>query len=270
MESYSVQTKTRLLSFAKKNLPFSTKDLSWTIEHGRCFVNGYVDRFLSTQLKEGDNIQIEPIIRPTFIREDDRVLYEDDFMLIYNKPAYISSPDLAELLKLTLVHRLDRDTTGVILFAKKDEKKFTDLFKKRKIDKRYYALVKGSLKKDGMFEAHVAPIKRREGAVVWGPNPDGLFSQTKFKSEKKTAFCSKICCNPITGRTHQIRLHLKLLGCPVIGDFEYGSRLGTPGLFRPMLHASSIRIGNIAVQAPLPEDFVEWERKIFENGEKIC
>ncbi len=263
MKKLKVPSSTRLLSFIKKNFAFSTKDLRWSIEHGRCFVNGRVERFGSSHLQKGDEVVIWPTKRPFLKKEQMRVLYEDDALLIYDKPPYIASSDLAKILGVHLVHRLDRDTTGVIIFAKKNPAPFEELFRKRKVEKTYHALVKGTLKKRGTFSAKIGKIGRREGAVIWGISPNGIWSQTDWECEQLGINAALVRCHPLTGRTHQIRVHMKAMGHPILGDCEYGNRKGISGLFRPLLHASGLSFDTICVIAPFPTDFVRWKEQLF-------
>lgn len=210
---------------------------------------------------------------PIFQFEKERILYEDDGLLIYNKPPFICSPSLASFLKLFLVHRLDRDTTGVLILAKNPaaQAAMEKLFKQRKIEKEYHAIVKGFFPEKKVVEGEMALLKRREGAVLWGLLPSrarGLWSKTSFKrlsSGKELAYLS---CHPITGRTHQIRVHLKSLGSPILGDVEYGGRVQPEGVFRPLLHSSQISFihpiknRRIEVEAPLPEDLLMFTQKL--------
>lgn len=258
MQKLIVTSPSRLLTFVKEQLALTTKDLRFAIEHGRCFLNGRVERFSSTKLMKGDVIEIWPEKRPSFSREESRVLYEDETLLFYNKPHYISSSDLASLLKVQLVHRLDRDTTGVILFAKKDPQPFEELFRKRAIHKTYHAIVEGKPPQNGTFTANMKKIGSREGAVIWGIGQQGVFSETTWECEEYGNKRTLLRCHPKTGRTHQIRVHMKALGHPILGDCEYGNRTAVKGLFRPLLHASILTVESLTISAPLPSDFKGW------------
>ncbi|MEZ5315744.1 MAG: RluA family pseudouridine synthase [Chlamydiales bacterium] len=266
MKKLKVLGSTRLLTFIKNHCDFSTKDLRWSIEHGRCFVNGNTERFCSTYLKKGDEILVWPEKHPIFVKDQQRILFEDDSILFYNKPAFISSSDLAQILKLNLVHRLDRDTTGVILFSKNHPIPYENLFRERKIKKTYHLLVSGvPVDQKGIFKGKMKKIQTRDGAVKWGMSKNGVFSATEWECVESNRQYSYICCHPITGRTHQIRLHMKMLGSPVIGDREYGNKKGIPGLFRPLLHASKLAFGPYEVSAPFPNDLIRWKKKLIDN-----
>lgn len=264
MKKLKVQLPNRLLTFVKDNFDLSTKDLRWSIEHGRCFVNGQVERFSSTRLSKGDEVAIWPAKKPLFEREEERILYEDEELLFYNKPPFIASSDLAEILEAKLIHRLDRDTTGVILFAKKNPDLYETLFRERKIEKAYDALIMGvPKKKTGVIMGKMRKIGMREGAAIWGISRSGAWSQTEWECVESGKKYAHLRCRPKTGRTHQIRVHMRALGHPILGDCEYGSRTGMPGLFRPLLHAHSLSFEAYRVSAPFPADFIQWKQKLL-------
>lgn len=256
----------RLLTAVKEELhdSWTRKDLQWSIEHNRCRVNGEVERFASRLVKTKDRITIWPAKPPSFQMEPHRILYEDAHLFIYNKPSFICSPSLASLLNLLLVHRLDRDTSGILILAKhaKAQALLEELFKQRKIEKEYHALVKGRFPEEKTVEGMMGPIRRREGAIQWGMVAQGgVSSKTQFKCLSRGPDTSHLLCCPFTGRTHQIRVHLSYCGHPILGDVEYGGRVQPGGLFRPLLHASQISFfyplenRELLIQAPLPEDF---------------
>lgn len=245
-------------------MPWTRQDLQWSIEHNRCRVNGEVERFSSRLVKKKDLITIWPTKRPFFQVETHRILYEDTNLFIYNKPPFICSLSLASLLKHLLVHRLDRDTSGVLILAKhsKAQALLEGLFRQRKIEKEYQAIVKGRFPEEKIVAGMMGPIRRREGAVQWGMlKQGGVSSKTHFKRLSYQSNASHLLCHPITGRTHQIRVHLSFCGHPILGDVEYGGRMQPEDLFRPLLHASQITFfyplenRQLVIQAPLPEEF---------------
>lgn len=264
MNRFKVLSPSRLLTFLKDHVLLTTKDLRWSIEHGRCFVNGQIERFGSTRLKKGDEVVIWPTKRPVFEREEERVLFEDEKVLFYNKPPFIASSEVARLLGVHLVHRLDRDTTGVMLFAKKAPSFYEAFFRERKVQKTYSVLVEGIPKqKKGSCKGHMRQIGKREGACIWGVSSTGVWAQTDWECLDSSDKHAYLRCIPLTGRTHQIRVHLRALGHPIVGDCEYGSRKGMPGLFRPLLHARELQLASLSVTAPLPDDFLYWKQKLL-------
>jgi 23S rRNA-/tRNA-specific pseudouridylate synthase len=269
--SWIVQTEEnecRLNTFLKRKLKdsFTTKQIAWAIEHNGCEINGKLERFLSKRLQKGDRVNFQIEKSTTFTYDKSRILFEDDHLLAYNKPDGISSTDLSTLIGFELVHRLDRDTTGVILFAKSAQAKerMESLFKQKRIRKTYFALVWGvPHETGGMIEEPMGIVSRREGAVIWGVMPKGVPAKTEWLLEKSGSECAFLICHPYTGRTHQIRVHLKAMGHPILGDAVYGPRKLHPQLQakRPMLHAAKIEFKHpfvnkmMRIEVSPPEDF---------------
>lgn len=176
----------------------------------------------------------------------------------------------------SLAHRIDRDTSGIVLIAKTLEclQELTRAIKRRKLDKFYIGLVKGGLPNgDGEIDA---PIARRDHAgktagrhkvdVVRGNADDGKRALTRYKTLARRGTYSLVEFELITGRTHQIRAHLRHVGSALIGDDEYGDRALNRhareklGLARQFLHAARIRLNHplsgtaLDIVAPLPKD----------------
>lgn len=207
------------------------------------------------------------------------LLYKDEDILAFDKPAgVVIAPDAhhhantfsdavhAKYPTAQLLHRLDRDTSGVVLFAKNDEAftYFKKLFHDREIQKEYTALVGGIMSKlEGEINAPIArssqdPRKRvvggkkgraREAVTIW-----------KVKEVYEGPF-TLMSVFPKTGRTHQIRSHLSSIARPIVGDDLYGNKksIVPEGFGRMFLHATSItfvtRKGRgVTITSPLPED----------------
>jgi 23S rRNA pseudouridine955/2504/2580 synthase len=262
MKSWTVAEANRLLTEIKNKCVNRVKDLKWSIEHNRCFVNNLVERFGSRRVKRGDCISIWIEKSPLFCKESDRILYEDAHLLVYNKPPYLTSEKLGSLTHCLLVHRLDRDTSGLILLAKNREAQslLEKQFKERAIHKEYFAWVQGITEPQGIISGKMGPLARREGAVVFAMVSNGLWSQTEWRRVDCKDNRSLLLCTPLTGRTHQIRVHLKHIGHPIIGDFTYGSK-EYADTFRPLLHASALFFTHpltketLSFSLPPPPDF---------------
>ena len=265
MISWKVENNNRLLAEVKNKFLgiYTSKDLRWTIEHNHCFVNDLVERFCSVIVNKNDHICIWIETSPAFAIEKSRILYEDVHIFVYDKPPFLTSEELAKITYCRLVHRLDRDTSGVILLAKtqKVQTALEEQFRRQTIKKEYLALVEGLPNKSGIISGNMTPRHQREGAVIWGMSPSGLWSQTHWICLQNYGNHTLILCLPITGRTHQIRVHLQYIDHPIIGDYIYGSRHKKEGLFRPLLHAYRLTFSHPITRekcifsAPLPLDF---------------
>lgn len=262
----------RLSHFIQKRVtPLSLARLKQALEHNRCLINGTIERFASTKVKPGDMVSFiayKEALAHTF--EADRVLFEDDHLLIYNKPAGLTSETdgLPSLFPdYHLVHRLDRDTTGVMLFAKSPEihKKISELFKELEVKKEYLAIVDRLPKiSSGVVENSLGKIGWYEGQTIWGEVKKGAYAKTEWRMEKRLKRAALVRCFPLTGRTHQIRVHLCGIGHPILGDAQYSRSFACPYLpMRTLLHATQVSFVHpvtqqeLTIKAPLPADFLK-------------
>lgn len=281
------ESRMQLLTFLKNKLPYSRKKLKQALDANLCIVNGAVERFGTVLLKPGDwvdldlkkmDIFLSEVPTQTFEIEPSRILYEDETILIYDKPSGISSDEkgLSKLFKdYLLIHRLDKDTTGIILFAKSEKirKYFIELFKQQAVKKEYLAIVDGTPQENsGVIENFLGKLHSYDGQSIWGSvRPgQGKEAQTKWKCKKRGKKASLIQCFPLSGRTHQIRAHLKGLGHPILGDYQYARIFRCP--FHPsrcMLHAHKLSFSHpktgklLTFAAPIPADFEEVMKKVL-------
>lgn len=214
---------------------------------------------------------------------DDAVLLETDGYIVINKPAGMAvhggsgvSYGVIEGLRalrpeapfLELVHRLDRDTSGCLLVAKKRSalRAFHEALREKDMDKVYQALVIGkwSTRKQ-LINAPLLKNELQSGERVVRVHPEGKESQTRFAVLENYSGCTLVEASPLTGRTHQIRVHAAHAGHPLLGDEKYGNDetvvlAGELGLKRLFLHAASLTFvepgtgKTITVTAPLPEE----------------
>jgi len=212
------------------------------------------------------------------------ILYEDDALLFVNKPAGIvvqrgydaDEPVLLETAMqytqpLFLMQRLDRGTSGVMFFSKlaSINANLTRQFEQKRIRKRYIAICEGEL---GERQTIDAPLIRI-GPISFGVGDGGKRALTIVTPLRATPRGSLVAIDLMTGRTHQIRVHLAAIGHPLAGDWLYGQRNEA----RPMLHARELSMTHplrnepLRVAAPVPEDFasVAAERGIVSRSEDI-
>jgi RluA family pseudouridine synthase len=207
-----------------------------------------------------------------------KILYEDEHLLIVDKPAGLSVlPDgwekdsdyLVRKLegqfgKIFIVHRLDKITSGVMVFARDAEthRALNTQFENHEAQKTYHAIIEGNPKWEEKVARHPlrANVGHKHRTMVDDKN--GKLSETRFRVIKRYEESALIEAKPMTGRTHQIRVHAYALGHPLLGDTLYGAQ-GTYNIARPMLHAHSLSFIHPATNerakfsAPRPPDFEE-------------
>jgi 23S rRNA-/tRNA-specific pseudouridylate synthase len=255
----------RLLPFVRKHCSgqSSVKGLKRAIESKGCKINGRVETFSTRILSAGDVVELA--IVPKEERASLTFLYEDKDLIVCDKPSGIVCE--AKNFPYKLVHRLDKETSGVLILAKREEvyKKMVTLFSEKKVEKQYLALVDGEVrKKEGRIETRLSKKHAYQGQTIYGSSKKGEEAITLWKCLGVSQGVSLILCEPITGRTHQLRVHLKELGYPILGDYQYGKHFKSALLpTRHLLHALKISFPHpgtnklVEVVAPLPKDFLE-------------
>lgn len=216
------------------------------------------------------------------------VRFENENFLVVNKPAGMvvhpgaghatgtlvhaalaHAPDIQGVggeLRPGIVHRLDKDTSGLILIAKNDQahRWLQNQFRSRQVEKTYLALVDGEPPtRRGRIEAAIGrdPAHRKKMAVV--PPGKGRAAISEYHTLETFSDHTLLEVHPITGRTHQIRLHLAYLGCPITGDTVYGRKKVSLPLARHFLHAARLKIqlpgeeSPRVFEAPLPLDLTD-------------
>jgi len=249
----------------------------------------------SQRVAGGDRIRIPPLR----VAERDEatpaphfrmpVIFEDESLLALDKPAGLAvhggsgvAHGAIESLRsmrpearfLELVHRLDRETSGVLLIAKKRSAltALHAMLRDRAVDKRYVAGVKGRFRNE-LQRVRLALARRSTsaGEKRMGVAEDGQEAETVLRRLARSEEFSLLEAQLLTGRTHQIRVHLAHLGHPVLGDDKYGDfelnrRLRKEGLRRMFLHAARMSIAHplngepLVLEAPLPEELARFSR----------
>ncbi|NGX49363.1 MAG: Ribosomal large subunit pseudouridine synthase C [Candidatus Anoxychlamydiales bacterium] len=265
--------KKKILDFLKEKLLVSNRQVKKALDKGLCKVNGRIERFATSLLKEGALVTLSSSFRE-FIQEKKqksiKILYEDEFFLAVDKPSNFECLDKNIHLffpkKYLLIHRLDKDTTGVLLIAKtqKFKEKMIKIFKTQKIQKTYLAWVDGHIKqKTKKIESNLKKIKALHGQSIYGPSYDGKYALTNLEVIESYRDKTIVELKPITGRTHQLRAHMKQISHPILGDFLYAKRfICKDEILRLQLHASEIEfdhpetLENIYISSEIPEDFL--------------
>lgn len=229
----------------------------------------------------------------------DLILFEDDDFILVNKPPFLSTlddrhggPNLLAIAReyiptAQVCHRLDKDTSGVLAIAKNPEayRHLNMQFEHRQVGKVYHAIVDGV--HDFKDELVDAPILKLEDGVVRISRSEGKQAQTWFTTLTPYRDHSLIECRPVTGRMHQIRIHLSLKQAPITGDDTYGGKpfllsrvkrayklkKGTeeePFMKRMALHAFSLQFDDLSgrrqiIEAPYPKDFQALVRQLEMN-----
>jgi len=264
------------------------------IKKAQVTVNGRLSK-PSYRVERGDRLVIHvpkdkpPETLPESIALD--VIYEDDDLLVVNKPAGMvvhpayghrsgtlvnailahcpQTENVGGADRAGIVHRLDKDTSGVILVAKSQEAHtaLQHQFKKRQVDKTYLALVEGHPEpRQGIIDAPIGRNKRhrKQMAIV----RSGRQAQTAYRVVKLYENNSLVEVKPKTGRTHQIRVHMAWLGYPVVGDRVYGYRKQLVLKSRHFLHAHELKLTHpvseapLSFTAPLPKELDDLLRRL--------
>jgi 23S rRNA-/tRNA-specific pseudouridylate synthase len=255
----------RLLAFLREKCPDapSVKALKRSVESKHCKINGHVETFSTHILKEGDTIEFEFGEAPEVYKP--LMIWEDDVLAAYDKPAGVVCEPKAFPGKL--VHRLDKETSGIVLIAKNEKilQQMIELFKEKKVKKEYLALVDGLVRdKTKTITSKLGPRHHFQGQTLYGSSPIGQEAITEWELIGTGIKSSLLKCRPITGRTHQLRVHLREAGHPVVGDYLYTKIFQCPcEAKRHLLHAYKITFPHpvtqqqIEVISQVPRDFIE-------------
>lgn len=270
----------------------SRKKIKSIIDNGGAFLNKKRIKMAKIFVMQNDLVELfwNEAEKSLQVLKKENFIFECDDFIILNKPAGIPvqgtlesdkntilhaihkyDPKQYTLDKLLLVHRLDKDTSGLMIIAKNPpaQKEFEQLFKNQKIQKTYKALCFFTPKKhEGTIDYPIAPDISRKNtyfAVTTDKKyPNQKSAQTDYIVEKKLPHgAALIACHPKTGRTHQVRVHLLAINCPIVGDKTYAQNIyGHPyarSATRHLLHAFELKFAfkgtDYKFECPLPEDF---------------
>lgn len=281
----------RLDSYISDNMDKISRSFAQKlIENQKVTINGKNEK-ASYKVCVGDKVQVDvPEAQDTKLKAQDipvEVVYEDKDIIVVNKPKGMvvhpanGNPDgtlvnailamckdslsgIGGEIRPGIVHRLDKDTSGLLIIAKNDEAhvKMSKQIQDRLVTKKYIALVKGVVKDDeATIDMPIARSKvdRKKMAV----DKDGKQAVTHFKVIKRYKGYTLLEIKIDTGRTHQIRVHMAKIGYPVVGDMVYSNGKNEFGIEGQMLHAKSLEFSHpitgkkMHLEAPLPEYFTK-------------
>lgn len=296
----------RIDNYLRRELPGVPKGrLYRLLRRGEVRVNGGRIR-AEYKLQEGDEVRIPPVRintegAPPPAKQSaailDHVLFEDKRLLVINKPTGIAvhggsgiSHGIIELLRharpdlrdLSLVHRLDRETSGCLVLAKRRSalRALHEKFREGLVEKNYLGLAIGDWQiGEQLVDAPLLVRHRQGGERYVIVDEEGKSAQTRIRLSRRYGKYSLLQCSPLTGRTHQIRVHAQYVGFPLAGDERYGDldanyQAKKDGLPRLFLHAQSIAFpddsGNeLHFTAPLAADLEKFlQRSLAQRGKK--
>lgn len=294
----------RLDHFLAARLPeLSRSRIQELIHQGRARLAGRVERRPGLRLRGGEQLALEVVERPPLLTEPEAlpldILYEDDNLVVVNKPAGLvvhagagqgrgtlvnallhrfgRLSTLGGPLRPGIVHRLDKTTSGLLLVAKNDEahRHLAEQFRQRQVEKRYLALLHGRLPRPRDTVTLPVARDRRRPTRMTARRREGRAATTDYRVLASTSEFTLVEAFLRTGRTHQLRVHFSALGHPVVGDTLYGAprRLGRgntsrPTLNRNFLHAEQLRFRHprsqqpMEFRAPLPVELRQFLREL--------
>ncbi|CAD6872028.1 Ribosomal large subunit pseudouridine synthase D (EC 5.4.99.23) [Methylomonas fluvii] len=278
---------------------YSRSKLQTWIKAGRVLVDGEVMKGRE-KLDGGEEIELdaeaERVIEyaPQEIPLD--IVYEDDSLLIVNKPAGLvvhpavgnwdgtlvnallnHAPSLDTLPRAGIVHRIDKDTSGLLMIAKtlQAHNSLVEQLQARSIHREYLALVKGWMTAGGTVDEPIGrhPVDRKRNAVVRRGGKEAI---THYRLEQRFKRHTLIRVKLETGRTHQIRVHMSHINYPLVGDQVYGGRFQMPADCNPALAEAlrnfkrqALHAAKLGLEHPETGEYCEWEQPIPEDMQNL-
>ena len=285
MEKYIVKGNEILIEFLKKMFSNLSKNSVKSLLHNeKVFVNGNMTTKYNYELNIGDVVEIREKVAKNI-----DIIYEDKDIIVINKPSGLLTVAtekeknktayhlVMEYLKkknknnrIFIIHRLDKDTSGILVIAKNDEahNKLAVQFKDHSIKREYYALV------EGKFSSTTGTINKplgrdKKDRIKMAINEDGKRAVTHYEVlEQYDKGISLVKCTLETGRTHQIRVHMASIGHPLVGDLVYGYKRQKFNVEGQVLHAKTLGFIHprtneyMEFTSELPEYFKELLNKL--------
>jgi len=232
----------------------SNKKAKELIDRGLVYVTDRKVKIARAEMPKGTNFRVEDIDKV-------KIIYQDEHILAINKPALLDAYELQDAIEeeeTVLIHRLDRDTSGVLILARNEAflEDAIQAFKQRKVKKRYVAWVEGVFCEEIKIDAPIATHKQGGKAFSEINEERGRPAITIVKPLEIQGKKSKVEIEILTGRTHQIRVHLSSIGHPIVGDERYGSVTRSK---RILLHAKALSLLGYAFEAKEPRDIQKYK-----------
>lgn len=185
-------------------------------------------------------------------------IFEDENVIVVDKPHGTLSEEIEADMGAKLLHRLDKETSGVLVLVKSDEfrERAIKEFKEKRVYKEYIAIVEGVVVEPTTIDKPILTIKGKGGAKS-SISKDGKEAITEIEPLEIIGKKTKLKVVIETGRTHQIRIHLKSIGYPILGDELYGSQMRAKRL---MLHSKVIKFLDYSFEAKEPKEFLNFAR----------
>lgn len=273
---------------------YSRSKLQTWVKSGRVLVDGRTLK-AKDKLVGGEEIRLDAEAEVVLENEAEDIpldiVYEDDSILIINKPAGLvvhpaagnwhgtlvnallnHDPNLNTLPRAGIVHRLDKDTSGLLMVAKtlQAHHSLTEQLQERSINREYLALVKGWMTAGGTIDEPIGrhPVDRKRNAV----REDGKPAVTHYRLERRFKRHTLVRVKLETGRTHQIRVHMAHINYPLVGDQVYGGRFQLPaGCSEKLAQAlrefkrQALHAAKLGLEHPVTGEYREWEQPLPED-----
>ena len=278
---------------------YSRSYLQYLVAQGNILVNG-------KRVKRHDPVRGSDEIKVIFKKKEERpwltpeeipldIVYEDGEILVVNKPSGMvvhpacghytgtlvhallahcrSLSQAGDPARPGIVHRLDKETSGLILVAKTENAHYrlAEQFASRQVKKKYLAIVRGRVaRQEGVIHLPIGrhPVNRQKMAVIAKGEGRAREAETRYRVLERFKQASYLELEPTTGRTHQIRVHLSALGHPILGDSVYGGGVPSLKIPRLALHAAAVTFNHpksgrsLTLEAPMPKDLQELLKQL--------
>lgn len=277
---------------------YSRSKLQTWIKAGRVQVNGVALKGRE-KLDGGEEIELDAEAEAVLDSDPEDIpldiIYEDDAILIVNKPVGLvvhpavgnwsgtlvnallnHNPELNTLPRAGIVHRIDKDTSGLLMVAKtlQAHNSLVEQLQERSINREYLALVKGWMTAGGTVDEPIGRhlVDRKRNAV----RRDGKEAVTHYRLEQRFKRHTLIRVKLETGRTHQIRVHMSHINYPLVGDQVYGGRFQMPADCKPALAAAlrsfkrqALHAAKLGLEHPETGEYLEWEQEMPEDMQQL-